>query len=66
MTSNKYTSIQVYNSIKYPYDYARHVVPEIISDFSNFYATSKLQPIYFNNFIDVHFIIPLFDIITKL
>jgi len=30
------------------------------------YVTSTLQPVYFNNFTGIHFIIPLFGIITKL
>ena len=29
-------------------------------------VTSTLQPVYFHNFICIHFIIPLFSIITKL
>ena len=30
------------------------------------YVTNTLQPVHFNNFIDIYFIIPLFGIIIKL
>jgi hypothetical protein len=56
----------LYNSIQHLYEYARKSVPQNILTVHFRYATSKLQPLYFNYFINVHFIILLFGKITKL
>jgi len=47
------------------YDYAGKTVRQSITTTHVLYVISTLQPVYFNNFIDKHFIIPLSGTVTK-
>jgi hypothetical protein len=47
------------------YDYAGKTVRQSLTTTHVLYVIRTLQPVYFNNFIDKHIIIPLSGTVTK-
>jgi hypothetical protein len=60
-TKNK----DLYHNIQHMCDYAGKTVKQSITTTNVLYVISTLQLVYFNNFIEKHFIIPLSGTITK-
>jgi len=60
MTNNK----DLQNNMRHMYHYAWNMVTQ--SNPTTLHVTSTLQHVNFNNINNIHFIIPLFGITTKL